>query len=176
MQVLFLTVRYDVNLSCFQHHPRIAINDHVVHVNACTIQAWPQSVVPIPERIKPGITLRDIRLAILIERYFTESYETAGHGSPVYAGLTQPLEPRAIGETVMATIRKCHSRQKTKKRPTRPFRGRDCTICKQNGHHMLNCPERFTKDAESPCPMCGGTHWKINCPLLRPPAPVLPVP
>lgn len=158
--------------SCLQHQAQVVMNDNVVHVNTRTMQAWPQSVVPAADSIKPGITLRDIRLAILVERKFTESYEADGFGSSVYIGKTQPRTPRAIGETVMANIRHFRS---MKKRPRKQFRGRDCTICGRNGHHMINCPRRFITEPYKPCPMCNGMHWKINCPLSLPPAPKLPV-
>ena len=149
------------------------MNNDTVNVQFCTMQAWPIYAMPVPERVKPGITLRDIRLAILIETMFTESYEADGHGASVYIGKTQPLEPRAIGESVMAGIRNYHSKSK---RPKKPFRTRHCTICEQNSHHMVNCPERFSKEVKSACGFCGGMHWRINCPLLRPPPPVLAVP
>ena len=35
------------------------MNDNVVHVNTQTIKAWLRLAVPVPEHIKPGITLRD---------------------------------------------------------------------------------------------------------------------
>src|ERR1700683_239955 len=93
------------------------MNDNVVHVNTRTIQAWPQLTVPAVDSTKPAITLRDIRLAILVERKFTESYEADGSGFSVYIGKTQP--------SIMANIR--HFRSMTK-RPKKRFRGRDCTI------------------------------------------------
>ncbi|KIM75944.1 hypothetical protein PILCRDRAFT_659628 [Piloderma croceum F 1598] len=155
-----------------KHQAQVVINDNVVHVNTRTIQAWPRLTVPAADSIKPAVTLRDIRLAILVERNFTESYEPDGSGSSVYIGKTQPSTPRAIGETVMANIR--HFRSMTK-RPKRRFRGRECTICGRNGHHMVNCPRRFITEPHKPCPLCNGMHWKINCPSLLPQAPTLPV-
>ena len=153
-----------------QHHPQITMNDNVVHIHTQTIQAWPPFVQPIAEHIKPGITMRDIRLAILAERKFAESYQANDRGSSVYIGQAQPLQPRTIADTVMASIRSY-----TRVRPQRPVRGRKCTICRQAGHDMVNCPKRFTKEPISGCPTCGGMHWRINCPLLSR-LPMLPVP
>ena len=150
------------------------MHGNVVLVNSRTSKSWPHHVVPDTEHIRPGITWRDIRLAILVERKFAESYEADGLGTSVYIGQTQPLEPARIRDTVMAAVR-TYQLGKTKK-PQNRFRTRICTICRRAGHHMVNCPWRFTKQATKPCPVCGGMHWKVNCPALHPPPELLPVP
>lgn len=48
-----------------------------------------------------------------------------------------------------------------------PTISQPCIICLRKGHLSAACPKRFEKKPSTPCSVCGGWHWRMNCPAWR---------
>ena len=154
------------------------------------------------ERQRPGITLRDARLAIIMEDMFLRHFLSGGKALPGRPEKgEEPINNAQINKAVTkasalkgklatspmtpVTIRGCrvcagnHDSRECPERYTKPPpAGRPCRFCKQEGHWSMNCEVAELKRLArvkrtklpvdvgrppSPCPICGGGHWKNDC-------------
>jgi len=138
------------------HRPQIILEENVVQIHTWTGDGSQAPFKSIPMIKTASLTLRDVRLAILVEQLFSGSYEAHGSGSPIYVGQAQALDTQSAAQAAI---------------PKRVAARKHCRICNKQGHHMSNCPERYTKTTTKPCPSCGEMHWKVNCPSLNPTSP-----
>lgn len=112
----------------------------------------------VSNRQTSGITLRDVRLAILLEQLFDEEV-TAGRGFRKQHPLTSQRPKQASYLGLWWTAPKTHKRV--------------CKVCGR-GHSSQSCPLRLkgTGKIPLPCPLCGGLHRGEVCPSSeRPPRP-----
>jgi hypothetical protein len=94
----------------------------------------------------PGITLRDVRLAYLIEDSLSPFYslgkivQTSSKFARL-ASLNLPslIPPEGSEEPI-----------------------RSCIVC-GGDHWATTCPQRFTIRPKVSCELCGGDHWKFAC-------------
>ncbi|KAF9467394.1 hypothetical protein BDZ94DRAFT_1318806 [Collybia nuda] len=170
------------------HHPRTmsimnAVNPTVsltVHTDSAKRPMWDQ---PLGRKIA-GITLRDLRFAILVETLYSNSF---GQGRE-HKRLIRPLEHRPQWQKFLRILRKNsldkppapspprsptpsskskslksqHTPQgevSTEESATKPV----CATCGMN-HLSENCP---LNRPYSICPNCGGDHWVAHCPQPR---------
>ena len=98
----------------------------------------------------PGITLRDVRLAYLIEDSLFPFYNLSkivqtSCKFPQLASLNLPslIPPEGSEEPI-----------------------RNCIVC-GGDHWATTCPHRFTIRPKIPCELCGGDHWKFACPQYK---------
>jgi hypothetical protein len=113
------------------------------------------------ERQRPGITLRDVRFAIIVEDTFSRHFLANGRGLQRKVEPTTPLNTPQTMAAIEKAIQKSHVQQIVKG----PAKRHGCRIC--NGHHdSLFCPKRYTSQppAGKPCKYCGKQgHWSMNC-------------
>jgi hypothetical protein len=124
------------------------------------------------DRQRPGITLRDARLAILIEDTFSRHFLASGYA--LLEKNTTRLEnetPQSITAINKATYTSKESKRNGSTANTSgeltPAIRRSCRIC-GGQHDALWCLERYTKlpPAGKPCKYCKKEgHWSMNCPL-----------
>lgn len=157
------------------------------------------------ERQRPGLTLRDVRLAITVEDVFARHFLSSGNALPGRpANGEEPINNAQINKAVtkaaaiqgkLATkprapvaLRGCrvcggkHDPIACPERYTKPPpAGKACRFCDEEGHWSMNCKvaelkrlarQKRTKvpmsdvgSPPSPCPNCGGGHWKAECTL-----------
>jgi Pterin 4 alpha carbinolamine dehydratase len=90
-----------------QHHPEIAFNLRTVKIQTQT-HYIPGPSIPIPDadgknvRPPPVITLNDARLAIRIEKLFTDIYLADGRGRPTGNNANDPPETLEEMKTLAA--------------------------------------------------------------------------
>lgn len=115
------------------------------------------------ERQRPGITLRDVRFAIIVEDTFSRHFLASGRG------LQRKIEPTTTPQTpqTMAAIEKATQKDVAQQIAKGPAKRLGCRVC--NGHHdSLYCPKRYTSrpPVGKACKYCGKQgHWSMNCPL-----------
>lgn len=151
------------------------------------------------ERQRPGITLRDACLAIMVEDMFLRHFLSGGNALPGRpAKGEEPINNAQINKAITkasaikgklvtepmtpVAIRGCrvcagnHDSIVCPERYTKPPpAGKACQFCKQEGHWSMNCEVKKQKRSKlpmkevgpppSPCPTCGGGHWRSDCPL-----------
>lgn len=113
-------------------------------------------------QITPGITLRDIRLAYLIEAALQPYYELNKLVEPTILPFQTPNSIRELGlmmKTYPATEAQ-KSAATTRRLPT------NCIVC-GGDHWATQCPKRFTVQPMVPCDLCGGSHWRFTCLLYK---------
>jgi hypothetical protein len=98
----------------------------------------------------PGITLRDVRLAYLIEDSLLPFYDLGKivqtpnkFAQLVSLNLPGLIPPESMEEPI-----------------------RDCIVC-GGDHWATTCSQRFTIRPQNPCELCGGDHWKFACPQYK---------
>ncbi|KZV93403.1 transcriptional coactivator/pterin dehydratase [Exidia glandulosa HHB12029] len=129
------------------HHPEITFTYSSVTVRLLTHSATSHPSGENPEPTQ-GITMRDVRLAILTER-LVERFLDAGYiGAKTFAVGRVPYNVEALGAV---------------------FGRRElaCFICQQPGHKPNECPQRFTTPPNQPCTLCGDLHWRFLCPRTK---------
>lgn len=160
----------------WQHYPNIAFEKTIVYYQSYTPSAFRNTggapSEDLFERQRPGITLRDIRLAILIEDTFSRHFLGSGHALPGKPELRFEVErPQSIAEIEQATqISKEHKKKaqtvNTLDGKSRPAKRRSCRVCGER-HDPRFCPQRYTKPPPpgKPCGHCSEEgHWTMNCP------------
>ncbi|PCH42522.1 hypothetical protein WOLCODRAFT_72172, partial [Wolfiporia cocos MD-104 SS10] len=120
-----------------------------------------QSDEPLPTSpgrqppMRPGITLRDVRLAMLIERAFERHL---AHGvASAWSQNMQRTATRPLTEDDIEQRRLLHIL--TRNRPR-------CPICHKTTHVGRDCPDQRKKIPMTPCQHCGRMHWTWTCPTL----------
>jgi hypothetical protein len=106
-------------------------------------------------QITPGITLRDVRLAYLIENALQPYYELSKLTIPTSLQFQTPKSIRELGLT-MKKYDAVEEKGNGKERLT------NCIVCGED-HWSTQCPKRFTTQPIMPCDLCGGSHWKFTC-------------
>jgi hypothetical protein len=149
-----------------KHYAGISIENKRVDISLCTYSAFYQHRPPknIVDRQRPGLTLRDVRLAILIEDCFTLHFLANGYALPwkpaVHGQNATPTTNSLIDW--MTGVSKFHK----KSRDTNPRHARPCRVCGDQ-HRATDCPERYTKSPPAGllCLFCREEgHWSMNCP------------
>jgi Pterin 4 alpha carbinolamine dehydratase len=104
-----------------QHHPEIAFNYRTVKIQTQTHRIVNPSVL-VPDadgkivRTPPGITLNDARLAIRIEKLFTDVYLPSGRGRPTGESTNVLKTPETLEEMKILADRQKNSRKDETKR------------------------------------------------------------
>jgi len=158
------------------HYPNIAFERTKVYYQSYTPSAFCNtqgaSSEDLFERQQPGITLRDIRLAILVEDNFSRHFLGSGHALPGKPQLRFEVErPESIAEIEEAIQTSKEHKNKaqaanTPKGISRPAMRRSCRVC-SGQHDPRFCPQRYTKPPPpgQPCKRCSEEgHWTMNCP------------
>jgi len=156
-----------------QHYPTVTFEHKHVYYQSYTQSAFrnthPESSENLLERQRPGITLRDIRLAIRVEDTFTRHFLASARALPGSPELRPAIErPQSIAE-IEKVIQQKNPLQKTDtalKGVWKPSSRRKCYIC-HIPHDPIFCPERYTKPPRqgTKCIHClQEGHWNINCP------------
>lgn len=115
----------------------------------------------------PGITLRDARIAILMEDAFARHFLASGHALQGKLEIQPDLQvPRSVMEIDQIVRVRKHTQIKPQPREVvQPVTPRRCRVC-GGEHDPLACPLRYTKPPPSnmPCIHCNQTgHWSMNC-------------
>ncbi|KAI0729237.1 hypothetical protein C8Q72DRAFT_794696 [Fomitopsis betulina] len=138
------------------HHCTLLIDGACVHVRTHTHSARPlvdENAKPGNALDRPGITLRDVRLATLIEEAF-RPFLTAGAARWRTQLLNnrhavRPLTPKGIE----------HLRYLGGKKKYRPV----CPVCGLGTHQGKDCPRKNEVAPPSACRKCGQMHWTFLC-------------
>ncbi|KAF9076700.1 hypothetical protein BDP27DRAFT_813243 [Rhodocollybia butyracea] len=102
--------------------------------------------------IVPGLTIRDIRFAMLVDHIFKNEYLEAGHGIDSMSIRPLPL-PYPSAELMAANI----------------FRQGFCPCCGLP-HRIHDCIQRKQFPPRGECKVCGEKHWVVDCPIVKGPA------
>lgn len=160
-----------------QHFPNIAFEKTRVYVQTYTSAAFQDGhhalTEDLVERQRPGITLRDIRIAILLEETFSRHFLTSRQGLAGERKLRpQANLPQCIAEIENNIATSKEHRKKLKQKSSNKLQGRpkpamrlSCRVC-GGQHDSLFCPERYTTPPPvgRPCRYCGQEgHWSMNC-------------
>lgn len=139
-----------------KHHPTISFNFKTVSVYTFTHFAQPSSdlLMELSRDVVPGLTLRDIRLALLIEETFDKLLET-GKAIRKWNQFTT-MRPNTFES--LNTIRGAPGKSRIQK---------PCYACGSKSHMLKDCPQRYTTSPTFPCRICGGKHWVIDCPVSQ---------
>jgi pterin-4a-carbinolamine dehydratase len=114
--------------------------------------------------IVPSLTIRDIRLAILAETLFRDSYVANKRGkNPVGARAPKSQRPSSLEEieALKQRFRNVKAASSTQSRPPK------CPCCK-GSHFLRSCPDRKSTKPRTNCRLCGQLHWIVDCPVLVP--------
>lgn len=131
-----------------QHHPELTLTYAEVNIRLVTHSAvrrvLDQNDDPKRTEHIQGITLRDVRLAILAERLFAQFDEAGRIGKQPYPTGRTPYNVESFDY--------------------RRRSGRKCVVCNSQDHPSDRCPKRHSILPASPCVYCGGMHWRSLCP------------
>lgn len=120
--------------------------------------------------ITTGPTLRDVRLALLVER-LRDAYVADGRLFPEPEHEAPVKRPRSVeallGEDGIEPFHRGTMPTTTQRRRRLAHR---CTICMSYEHHARHCPQRHTAKPRTVCVYCGGEHFAINCSKLGDPS------
>ncbi|KII92608.1 hypothetical protein PLICRDRAFT_172680 [Plicaturopsis crispa FD-325 SS-3] len=139
------------------HHPVLSLAFNEVHVSTYTHRTNDNA---------PGITVLDIRLAILASRLFEETFAVAGGGAKQTPSASlrpqreRPGKISALQEELAEESARLNTNvvdDKAKK---------PCVICGE-WHFPRHCPRKHIVPPQKPCSFCGEMHWRTNCPHLR---------
>ena len=151
----------------FQHHCAVLADGSRVHVRTHTHSARP--VAPTKTMATkatsgksanlPGITLRDVRLATLVEEAF-RPFLTSGTALwrsqlPNTRAVSRPLTAQGIERLRFVNGRKT------------VWVGEPvCPVCGR-GHRGKDCPQKYEIAPHKPCHRCGKMHWHFLCDAKR---------
>lgn len=158
-----------------QHEPAITVQKRNVHevffyIHTHTALRSEQfEGESTADRKAPGITLRDVRLAILVEQLFIDAHLSGKGGIDTMPALLpasqRPESIRLIERTAFPKRRPSTGSNKgntsTKSEQARALK--PCPACKGT-HAIRDCPDRLTITPDKPCTNCGGAHWRLDCP------------
>ncbi|KAH9930054.1 uncharacterized protein B0H18DRAFT_995014 [Fomitopsis serialis] len=139
------------------HHCTMLVDDESIHIRTHTHSARPLPTTRDAKPSKsPGITLRDVRLAILIEQKFQDHLrrDAAPWRSQFMNARdsVRPLMPQGIERL----------------RRLAEFRGTlACPVCK-GPHKGVQCPKKDVVQPATPCSRCGKMHWRFMCDAVAP--------
>ncbi|GLB37014.1 hypothetical protein LshimejAT787_0400650 [Lyophyllum shimeji] len=174
-----------------KHHP-VALNLEFNKPTTVTVKALTHTAVrpdwigaSPPKHEIPGVTHRDLRLAVLIDQLYAEKYQ--GRQVRLSMGPRNQLDLDTILEFFTMpseSLKKkwcalCGGRHPVLKYPTSPTMAPKpsylpyCKRCKRRHAPMSRCPaDRKPIEPKKPCPSCGGAHWLEDCrePQLPPSA------
>ena len=125
---------------------------------------------PISRKLRKlrGITLRDLRLAILIETLYTDVYIADGRGIDVKRWPRERRQ-RPHWDQLLKLLKK-HSSPPSLSAPQSPhpptIQKHRCPAC-GGPHTLLRCTVRFDIRPPHLCRLCGDKHWVIDCPRRR---------
>ncbi|KAJ3776134.1 hypothetical protein FB446DRAFT_331079 [Lentinula raphanica] len=103
---------------------------------------------PFPSTLTvPGLTIRDVRFAMLVDNIFRDEYLKTGHG----------LEPKLSTFSVYPSAEQMASNI---------FRQGFCKCCGLP-HPLHTCSKRKRYPPVGQCNICGGSHWIVDCPRTR---------
>lgn len=164
-----------------KHHP-VTLNLLFDKPPTVTVQMFTHSALrpdwigASPSKLKiPGVTRRDLRMAVLIDQLYADKYE--GHEARLTMGPSNQLDLNTIiqfftipWENLEKWCPLCGAKHlvlKCRKSPTRapklshqPY----CMRCKERHGPMDRCPRREKLAASlGPCPNCGGAHLLDDC-------------
>jgi hypothetical protein len=114
----------------------------------------------------PGITLRDVAMALKVEHLFQTKHFLKIYGEASRPEDCPPREMRpASMSVVMYKTQRIEDLANTGKssRPVSSPVQLYCFICKSREHSGVNCPERKKIRPPRPCGFCGGNHWQQDC-------------
>ena len=144
-----------------QHHCTVVVDGSCVHVRTHTHSARPLVSIEATKDTKgkrvdlPGITLRDVRLATLVEeafRPFLTSGTARWHSQlPNSRAVVRPLSTQGIERLRFVGGRKNMS-----------VREPACPVC-GGGHRGPDCPHKHDITPHMPCHKCGKMHWRFMC-------------
>ncbi|EED85975.1 predicted protein [Postia placenta Mad-698-R] len=112
------------------------------------------SGVPHPPKVRPGITLRDVRLAILAERAF-EAHLVRGKGDP--RAMRADTRPAMCPLTMQDVEERRLSYDAIRHR-------QGCPVCGSKKHLKGECPKQYEVKPRRLCVHCGEMHWDFQCP------------
>lgn len=126
----------------------------VLRTHTHTARPLPLVGVPHPLKVRPGITLRDVRLAILVERAF-EVHLVRGTGDP--------RTMRADTRPAMCPL--TMQDMEERRLPYDAIRHRQgCPVCGSKKHLKGECPLQYEVKPRRLCVRCGEMHWDFQCP------------
>ncbi|KAG8868287.1 hypothetical protein FRC20_003678 [Serendipita sp. 405] len=135
------------------HHPKVSYEYQILEIRTQTHTATLNNSKTDNEpeenrdtKILAGVTLRDVRLAYLMERALEPFYDL--NKVATRPGQFAKLETLSVASRLKA--------------PTAQSPQVKCIICGEN-HWASSCPSRFTAKAHLLCEICGGDHWKFAC-------------
>ncbi|KZT73564.1 hypothetical protein DAEQUDRAFT_662081 [Daedalea quercina L-15889] len=134
------------------HHCNVLVDGESVQIRTHT-----HSARPLPNtneenpRERPGITLRDVRLAILVEQLFHDHLRNDAalwrSQKTVVKSFVRPPTPFGI-----ECLRRLGYRTRSMK----------CPVC--GGRHKgVDCIHKDSIAPRTPCSRCGQMHWKFMC-------------
>ncbi|KAL0956645.1 hypothetical protein HGRIS_002778 [Hohenbuehelia grisea] len=165
-----------------KHHASIHLGDQgqntvAFHMHTHSARAPPH--LPRQHLDAPGITCRDLRLAVLLDRQYTNHYQNDGR-APQESPPVQDLKFRpawyeyalrlrrimnGISGAHIASVSEGEKQKGTHQLSKRKRMGRNqCRACGE-AHHVMNCPDRHTIPPPQPCFSCNGNHWRCDCPV-----------
>jgi len=139
------------------HHCTMLVDNESVHIRTHTHSARPLPKTPDEKPPQsPGITLRDVRLAILIEQKFQAHLKRDAapwRSQFMHArDSVRPLVPQGIERL----------------RRLSEFRGTTaCPVCR-GPHKGVQCPKKDVVQPVNPCSRCGKMHWRFMCDAVSP--------
>ncbi|KAF8709775.1 hypothetical protein AX14_013448 [Amanita brunnescens Koide BX004] len=139
--------------------------------------------LPSPTRI-PGITLRDVRLAILVEEIYSIHFSShlAALGRHIHSPnfrLSWFTMERIWKRQILLPGRETGRRERRRLFVERMMRGRfagkaergaqrrgeiRCYACRGD-HHLGDCTKREHIVPRNACHYCNGMHWAVDCPV-----------
>ncbi|KAJ3785324.1 hypothetical protein GGU10DRAFT_355160 [Lentinula aff. detonsa] len=103
---------------------------------------------PFPSTLTvPGLTIRDVRFAMLVDKIFRDEYLKTGRGLKS----KQPTSLEYPSAQHMAS---------------NIFRQGFCKCCGLP-HPLHECDKRKDYPPVGQCKVCGGSHWVVDCPVVR---------
>lgn len=136
-------------------------------------------VLPSPTRI-PGITIRDVRLAILIEDIYSTQFKShlTALGRTIHSAnfrLSWFTMERIWKRQVLLPGRETGRRERRRLFVERLKKYRlegktsvpsniKCYACRGD-HHLNDCTKREHIAPRNPCYYCNDMHWSVDCPI-----------
>ncbi|KAF8634268.1 hypothetical protein AX17_004225 [Amanita inopinata Kibby_2008] len=148
----------------------------------------PQPQAPPPLRapsIIPGVTQRDIRLAVLVEKIYQSNYAShiaslGRHIHPTNFRLSWPSMERIWKRQVLMPNKESVRRERRRiwvenliRKKTEASEAKRavratpiCFACGEE-HHLRSCPKREEIPPRNPCSYCDEMHWSVDCPVRQ---------
>ncbi|PSS37545.1 hypothetical protein PHLCEN_2v621 [Hermanssonia centrifuga] len=115
--------------------------------------------------VAPGVTLHDIRIALMIQQ-IREKCEPIDGGLPLRNKKKRYKIPSVVSlgmHLLQMPTNGPRNKEEESKRGSQPR----CLACGKK-HVLKDCPNRDDHKPRSPCVHCGGYHWDVDCPQILP--------